>query len=83
MRQRALKENRVDDAREDVILKRRDIYERETRPILEFYTSGLIAEVDAMGSPAAILQCVLENVVPVQEAHFKNPVSGEIADAAV
>jgi adenylate kinase len=79
LRRRALKENRVDDAREDVIRKRREVYEEETKPILDFYPSELIAEVDAIGSPARILQIILENVVPVQEKHFQNPVAGEVA----
>ncbi len=83
LRRRALKENRVDDAREDVIRKRWDIYERETKPILESYPSGLIAEVNAIGSPASILQFILERVVPVQEKHFTHPVAGDTADATV
>lgn len=83
LRRRALKENRIDDAREDVIRKRWDVYEKETQPILDYYPDDIIAEVDAIGSPAAILQCILEKVVPVQEAHFTDPVSGDLADAAV
>ena len=79
LRRRALKENRVDDAREDVIRKRWDVYENETKPILDYYPSELIAEVNAIGSPGKILEQILENVVPVQEAHFQNPVSGEVA----
>ncbi len=79
LRRRALKENRVDDAREAVIRKRWEVYEEETKPILDFYPADLIAEVNAIGSPARILQVILENVVPVQEKHFQNPVSGEVA----
>ncbi len=83
LRRRALKENRIDDAREHVIRKRWEVYEQETKPILEFYPSDLIAEVNALGSPAKILQVILENVVPVQELHFTNPVTGDTADATV
>ena len=83
LRRRALKENRVDDARDHVIRKRWDVYEEETNPILEFYPKDLIAEVNAIGSPGKILQTILENVVPVQESHFTNPVAGDIADALV
>ncbi len=81
LRRRALKENRADDAREDVIRKRWDVYEEETRPILDFYPSDLIAEVNAIGSPGKILQTILEAVIPVQELHFTNPESGDLADA--
>jgi adenylate kinase len=77
LRRRALKENRVDDAKEDVIRKRWDVYERETFPVLEYYPREIIKEVDAAGSPGRVLQHILESVVPVQEKHFKNPITGE------
>lgn len=72
LRKRALKENRVDDAREEVIRRRWGVYKEETRPVLEHYPSSIIKTVDAMGSPASVLQHILEMVVPVQESHFKN-----------
>ncbi len=77
LRRRALKENRVDDAREDVIRRRWEVYEAETYPVLAFYPKQLVSEVNAMGSPARILEHILAVVVPVQEAHFSNPVTGE------
>jgi adenylate kinase len=77
LRRRALKENRVDDAKEDVIRKRWEVYERETFPVLEYYPREIIKEVDAAGSPGRVLQHILESVVPVQEKHFKNPITGE------
>jgi len=77
LRRRALKENRADDAREDVIRRRWDVYEQETFPVLDYYPKAIVRTVDAFGSPARVLQHILEAVVPVQEAHFKNPVSGE------
>ncbi|MEM9066100.1 MAG: nucleoside monophosphate kinase [Planctomycetota bacterium] len=76
LRRRALKENRADDAREDVIQRRWDIYEQDTRPVLEHYDSSIIREVEAMGSPGAVLQHILEIVVPIQESHFGNSLSG-------
>ena len=72
LRKRALKENRADDAREEVIRRRWRVYQEETRPVLEHYPSSIIRTVDAMGSPASVLQHILEMVVPVQESHFKN-----------
>lgn len=77
LRRRALKENRVDDAKEEVIRKRWEVYEKETYPVLDFYPREIIREVDATGSPARVLQHILEHVVPVQEAHFNNPITGE------
>lgn len=77
LRRRALKENRHDDAREDVIRKRWSVYERETYPVLEHYPKSIIRDVDAMGSPAAVLAKVLEQVVPIQDSHFNNPLVGD------
>lgn len=77
LRRRALKENRADDAREDVIRRRWQVYERETFPVLAYYPKNIVREVDALGSPGRVLQHILEQVVPVQESHFSNPVTGE------
>ncbi len=79
LRRRALKENRHDDAREEVIRKRWAVYERETYPVLEHYPKSIIRDVDAMGSPAAVLAKVLEQVVPIQDSHFNNPLVGDAA----
>ncbi|MFN7021014.1 MAG: adenylate kinase family protein [Phycisphaerales bacterium] len=73
LRRRALKENRADDAKEDVIRRRWQVYETETYPVLECYDRSIISEVDAIGSPARVLQHILEHVVPVQETHFRKP----------
>lgn len=72
LQRRALKENRADDAKEEVIRRRWEVYEEETFPVLESYPPEMITEVDALGSPANVLQHVLEHVVPVQESHFTN-----------
>ncbi|HMN95635.1 MAG TPA: nucleoside monophosphate kinase [Phycisphaerales bacterium] len=73
MKRRAIKENRLDDADEKVIRRRFEVYERETRPVLAHYPDESVHEVDAMGSPAEVLQHILEVVVPVQNQHFHNP----------
>lgn len=80
LRRRALKENRIDDAKEDVIRKRWQVYEKETFPVLEYYANEIIKEVDATGSPARVLEHILEWVVPIQESHFTNPITGERVD---
>ena len=76
MKRRAIKENRLDDADETVIRNRFEVYEAETRPVLDFYPSDIIREINALGSPASVLQHVLEETVPVQDAHFRNPLAG-------
>lgn len=82
LRRRAVKENRFDDAREDVIRKRWNVYKAETYPVLAHYPQDKIAEVNAMGSPGHVLTEVLKEVVPVQEHHFANRLSGEAEAAA-
>ncbi len=77
MRRRALKENRLDDADEKVIRRRFDVYQRETAPVIEFYPKEVVHDVDAIGSPALILQRILDILAPVQDSHFKNPLSGD------
>ncbi|MCH8293028.1 nucleoside monophosphate kinase [Candidatus Poribacteria bacterium] len=74
LRRRALKENRVDDAREDVIRRRWEVYKKETQPVLDHYPQSLISTVDAIGSPAEVLQNILKIVIPVQNAHFAHAV---------
>lgn len=77
LRRRALKENRVDDAKEEVIRKRWEVYERETYPVLDYYPRSIIREIDATGSPGRVLMRVLDEVVPVQEAHFAHPAGSD------
>lgn len=77
MRRRALKENRLDDADEKVIRRRFEVYERETSPVLAYYPKSVVHDVDGIGSPSIILQRILEIVAPIQDAHFKNPLSGD------
>jgi len=75
LRRRALKENRLDDADEKVIRHRWEVYETETRPVVDYYSRDLLYEVDSLGSPASILNGILEVVVPIQDLLFKNPLS--------
>lgn len=77
LRRRALKENRIDDANIEVIRKRWDVYEKETYPVLDYYSKDIVREVDATGSPGRVLQHILGSVVSVQESHFNNPITGE------
>ncbi|MFM8818563.1 MAG: adenylate kinase family protein [Phycisphaerales bacterium] len=77
MRRRALKENRLDDADEKVIRRRFEVYQRETAPVLGHYPESVVHEVDAVGSPALILQRILDIVAPIQDAHFRNPLAGD------
>jgi adenylate kinase len=68
LRRRALKENRVDDANDSVIRKRLEVYEKNTKPLLECYRADKIAQVDATMSQIKVLQKIIEVLVPVKSA---------------
>ena len=70
LRRRALKENRFDDADEKVIRHRWDVYESETRPVLDHYSKDLLVEINSIGSPGQILHDILDHVVPIQDLVF-------------
>lgn len=67
LRGRALKENRVDDAREDVIRRRMQVYERDTRPLLEHYPKELVARIDATMSQLQVLRAIIDVLAPLRE----------------
>ena len=50
LKKRAKEKGRSDDAQEDVIRKRFEVYKDETRPVLDHYDKGIIVDIDAMGS---------------------------------
>ncbi len=70
IRRRAIRENRIDDANEDVIRNRFRVYREVTAPVLERYDSSIIHEVDANGSPAEVLRSILDCLIPVQNELF-------------
>jgi adenylate kinase len=59
LRKRAIKDNRFDDASEEVIRKRLATCEEETKPVLNFYSSQ-VTNVDALQPPVKVLQDILE-----------------------
>ena len=62
LKKRALKENRLDDANEEVIQRRLNIYEKESRPVLSYYPQELVTVVDATQPPAKVLLDILQSV---------------------
>jgi len=67
LKKRALKENRLDDANEQVIQRRLDIYENESKPVLSYYSKELVTVVDATQPPAKVLLDILKSVNGVYE----------------
>jgi adenylate kinase len=67
LRKRAIKDNRLDDANEEVIRKRLALYEEETKPVLQFY-SGLVTVIDALQPPVKVLQDILAVIWSTHDA---------------
>ena len=67
LKKRALKDNRLDDANEQVIQRRLDIYEKESKPVLSYYPQELVSVVDATQPPAKVLLDILRSVNGVYE----------------
>jgi adenylate kinase len=68
LRRRALRENRIDDASDEVIRHRLEVYERDTRPVLDFYPEEKIVRVDATMSQIRVLSEVVKTLVPLKES---------------
>lgn len=60
LQRRALRENRLDDANIDVIRLRLKTYERETKPVLDFYGPKLVKTIDSTQTPVKVLLDILE-----------------------
>ena len=65
LQRRALKGNRLDDANIDVIRNRLKTYERESKPVLNFYGKKLLHRINADQNPAKVLFDVLRHIVKV------------------
>jgi adenylate kinase len=63
LRKRALKDNRFDDANEDVIRRRLQTYDEESKPVLEFYGPSLIKEIDATQTPVKVAYDIITAIV--------------------
>lgn len=59
LKKRALKDNRLDDANEEVIHRRLETYERESKPLLEHYGEDKTIHIDATEPPLLVLQKIV------------------------
>ena len=75
LRRRALKENRFDDANDEVIHNRLEVYESETQPVLDYYPTDKIAMIDATMSQIRVLRAIDECDRAAQERldHAREP----------
>jgi adenylate kinase len=59
LQRRALHENRLDDANLKVIKQRLKTYERETKPVLNFYGKNVVHKIDSTQEPPEVLYEIL------------------------
>ncbi len=64
LRNRAIEQGRPDDANEDVIRRRLEVYAEETKPVLACYRRDVIHEVDALQTPLEVLRDVVGAIIP-------------------
>lgn len=59
LKKRALRDNRLDDANEEVIRSRLATYDSESKPMLEHYSSVKRHDIDASMTPLQVLHAIL------------------------
>jgi adenylate kinase len=62
LQRRAFRENRPDDANAGVIRKRLEVFEAESKPLLDFYGPDLLRTIDAAQTPLQVFRDVLRAV---------------------
>lgn len=65
LQRRALRENRLDDANLDVIRTRLATYDRETKPVLDYYGPELVHNIDSTNTPVHVLRSILDVLVKI------------------
>jgi adenylate kinase len=70
LKRRAIHENRADDANEAVIRRRYEVYNKESSPVLSFYPTEVISQIESLHSPAEVCRDILECLIPVVKKHF-------------
>jgi adenylate kinase len=63
LQRRALRENRLDDANLDVIRTRLATYDKETKPVLDYYGPQLVHHIDSTNSPVQVMRSILDILV--------------------
>lgn len=70
IRARAEREHRVDDAREEIVRHRFDVFREQSAPVLNCYPSDMIVDVPADGTPAEVMHELLSHLIPIQNEHL-------------
>ncbi|HXI82720.1 MAG TPA: nucleoside monophosphate kinase [Verrucomicrobiae bacterium] len=80
LKSRALKENRLDDANDQTIRHRLDIYDKESRPVLAHYPKEISVDVNALQTPIEVAHDILSAILGrFQEMREVPPPSSAVA----
>ena len=63
LKSRALKENRLDDANDETIRHRLDVYDKESRPVLAHYPKEISVDVNALQTPIEVAHDILSAIL--------------------
>ena len=66
IKRRAIRENRADDANEDIIRTRFKVYQQESEPVINCYPKEIIKSINAMQAPSEVLAEVLQFLNPIR-----------------
>lgn len=73
LKKRAIKENRLDDANEEIIRRRLKTYERYSEPLLDCYPPEIIVHINATQSPIRVLweivSCIIREPDTLRSSH--------------
>lgn len=63
LKSRALKENRLDDADEQTIRHRLEVYDKESKPVLAYYPADMRVDVDSLQSPIEVAHDIISAIL--------------------
>ena len=63
LKSRALKDNRLDDANEETIRKRLQVYDEESKPVIDYYPASVHVDVDALQTPIEVAHDIMSAIL--------------------
>ncbi len=66
LQRRALKDNRLDDANLDIIQQRLKVYEKETKPVLDFYGKKVVHQINTDETPVETFARILKLILKIK-----------------
>ena len=70
IKRRAIHDNRADDANDQVIRHRFEIYRQESAPVLGHYPQPIISRIDSLPIPAEVTRNILNCLIPIIKQHI-------------